>query len=95
MLEAKPSEPTITTSFGFEISTKKMNINETKYEPDILTRSAEESFNCFHEYGEAKRKKEDAVDQGSKNFGSVPSVRIASIVVFCLLLLRKLHIVAE
>ena len=69
-----------------------MNVNETKYEPNILTRSAKESFDCFHENGKAKRKKEDAIDQGSKNFGSVPSVRIASVVVFRLLLLRKLHI---
>lgn len=76
MLDAKPSDPTITTSLGFEISLEILSAGKTREARKSSTWHFKEAFKSFQRYGEAKSEKEHAVDEGSENLGAMPPVGV-------------------
>lgn len=75
MLDARPREPTMTTSLGLPTSVRPSASAIGKRIAE-RTRSLEEAFYRFHEDGEAQREQEDAVDESAEHFCPLPSVRI-------------------
>ena len=88
MFDAKPKDPTMTTSRGCEISKDcRQNFGGAQGE-GLQTWSREEPFYGLQEDGETECKEEHAVDEGCENFSSMPAVGVLFVYVG---LVRELH----
>jgi hypothetical protein len=73
-LDARPNDPTITTSFAFEISIRAQCHAAIKSSTEDRTWRAEKPFNGLHENGEAKGQEKYAICESGDDFGTMPSV---------------------
>jgi hypothetical protein len=82
IFEARPKEPTMMTSRGFEMSRGGREWDEWDGSGEGgggRTGHADEALESLETDGEAEGEEEDAVDESSEDFGAVPAVRVARV----------------
>lgn len=76
MFESSPAEPTATTSWGFE-TTIVVSVRDNERDKRGRTGRVEAALDRLKPDREAEGEEEDAVDEGTENFGTLPAVRVA------------------
>ena len=76
MFDNSPRDPTMTTSIGLPTSVIKTSILTDEVMETGRTGSIEEPLYSFHEDREAQRKEKNAIDEGTQDFGSLPTIGV-------------------